>query len=111
MGVSTRRARARPKRLLGGASHAASCDRFAARPAASGYPPLRFGASAAAEALLQAMSFALLGMTSHRRAQFIETPVKVAIDGSCITPIRAVNEAALVALIGVFHVFTHQILQ
>ena len=47
--------------------------------------------------------------TARRRAQLVETPVKVAIEGSCISPIRATNETALVALIGELHVFIHQI--
>ena len=47
--------------------------------------------------------------TARQRAQLVETPVKVAIEGSCISPIRATNETALVALIGELHVFIHQI--
>ena len=97
-----------------------SCDRFAARPAASGnltpsaqahLPRPRLPKSPFARLVVPPSRLRLGANKGDATLLSRRTGTAAPKIDPCVSPIRAVNEAALVALIGAFHGFSHLILQ
>ena len=98
---------------------AASCDRFAARPAASGnltpsaqahLPRPRLPKSPFARLVVPPSRLRLGANKGDATLLSRRTGTAAPKIDPCVSPIRAVNEAALVALIEVIHAFIRQIL-